>query len=100
MADGVGILLFEVCRGVPRQFHSCIEKVRVLCKIYSYYIILLFLQVLPALLYKFCDSADLYNSEDVFQTLSKMIERMAEHTNIDFSSPLWTPLLVRITPVL
>ncbi len=27
MAEGVGILLFEVCRGVPRQFHSCTEKV-------------------------------------------------------------------------
>ena len=27
MAMGVGQLLFEVCKGVQKQFHSCTEKV-------------------------------------------------------------------------
>ena len=27
MAEGVGMLLFEVCKGVQRQFHSCSERV-------------------------------------------------------------------------
>ena len=27
LTEGVGQLLFEVCKGVPKQFHSCTETV-------------------------------------------------------------------------
>ena len=27
LTEGVGQLLFEVCKGVPKQFHSCTEMV-------------------------------------------------------------------------
>ena len=29
LVEGVGQLIFEVCKGVPKQFHSCTEKVYV-----------------------------------------------------------------------
>lgn len=31
LTEGVGQLLFEVCKGVPRQFHSCTETVISMC---------------------------------------------------------------------
>ena len=97
MAEGVGLLLFEVCKGVPRQFHSCTETVLIQVFIVTnlLFVVCLFEQVLPTLLSKFCGSANFVNSEVVFQSLCKMVERMAEHTRGEFSTPVWTPLLVR-----
>lgn len=30
LSDGMGQLLFEVCKGIQKQFHSCTEKVSIL----------------------------------------------------------------------
>lgn len=27
LTEGIGQLLFEICRGVPKKFHSCTDKV-------------------------------------------------------------------------
>ncbi len=70
LTEGVGQLLFEMCRGVPTQFHSCVDT------------------VLPLLLTK------LGGEEVVFQALSKMMQLMAEHTRREFAGSLWKPLLV------
>ena len=73
LSEGVGQLMFEVVRGVSKQFHSCCEGVwsLLLCKLGS-------------------DTA-----EHLFQALAKMAELMAEHTRKEFSAPVWRPLLVR-----
>ncbi len=70
MTDGVGQLLFEMCRGVSNQLHSCTDS------------------VLPLLLSK------LGPEETVFEALSKMMQLMGEHTRKEFAGPLWKPLLV------
>ena len=74
LVDGVGQLLFEVCKGVPKQFHSCTEK------------------LFPLLLRQL--GCSLYSPAAVFQTLTKLTQLMAGHTTAEFSSVIWTPLLV------
>jgi len=90
---GVAQLLFEVCRGVTHQFHSCT------------------LTFMPLLL----DTTGQYavtedsapeqacppdhapsGSHDpvVFQCMCKMVELMVDHTRKEHAEPLWTPLLV------
>lgn len=76
LAEGVGQLLFEVCKGVPKQFHSCTEK------------------LFPLLLSQL--GSPQYSPSAVFQTLTKLVQLMAEHTRAQFSAPVWTPLLVSI----
>lgn len=75
LCEGVGQLMFEVCRGVPRQFHSCCEA------------------VLTLLLRKLGSSE--LPTERVFRSVTKMVELMATHTRREFSGPVWRPLLVR-----
>ena len=75
LAEGVGQLLFEVCKGVTNQFHSCTEK------------------LFPLLLSQL-GSPHYSSSSGVFQTLTKLVQLMAEHMRAQFSTPVWTPLLV------
>lgn len=76
LTEGVGQLLFEVCKGVPKQFHSCTEK------------------VLPSLLAKLGEEG--LPCELVFQALTKAVQLMAEHTRREFSGPVWGPLLTHL----
>ncbi|CAI8031672.1 Small subunit processome component 20 homolog [Geodia barretti] len=77
LVEGVGQLIFEVCKGVPRQFHSCTEKV-----------------LQSSLEHMTSSSSPRPLSHDlVFATLSHTVQLMAEHTRRDFSSPLWSPIL-------
>lgn len=81
LCEGVGQLLFEWCRGVPHQFHSCAES------------------VLPLLL---CWLASCEGEEEgeegegvlVFEALCVMVRAMAGHTKREFSEPVWKALLV------
>lgn len=66
--------MFEVCKGVPQQFHSCCEW------------------VWPLLLNQL-GSPELH-VERVALALGKMVELMAEHTRKEYADPVWQPLLV------
>ncbi len=87
---GVAHLLFEVCRGVAQQFHSCTSS------------------FMPLLLKSLGrggsdstpdhspDSSLPADSLPMFQCLSKMVELMAKYTREEHSEPLWLALLVRV----
>ena len=75
LCDGIGRLMFEVCKGVSQRFHSCCEW------------------VWPLLLSQL-GSPELH-VERVAQALGKMVELMAEHTRKEYADPVWQPLLVR-----
>ena len=75
LCEGLGQLLFEWCRGVTHQFHSCCEP------------------VLSLLLGKMgCVELP---EQLVFESLCVMVRAMAGHTKREFAGPLWLPLLVR-----
>ena len=79
LTEGIGQLLFEMVKGVSKQFHSCTDV------------------VLPLLLVKL--GSPRLSSELVFQALSKMVGLMAEHTRKEFAESVWKPLLVRLSRI-
>ena len=100
LAEGVGQLLFEVCKGVPTQFHTCTAKVSrsmlmmtSLCQhLPLLYPPLLPPQVLPLVLLLMGDPH--LPGQEIFTSLTIMVELMAEHTRRDHASLLWDCLLV------
>ena len=101
---GVAQLLFEVCRGVEHQFHSC-----------TLTFMPLLLDTMGQCTISEDSSPDCHSpvpassgshdhvlgptpseSHDqvVFQCLCKMVELMVDHTRREHAEPLWTPLLV------
>ena len=92
LAEGVGLLLFEVCKGVPMQFHTCTAKVSrspvtppMSCDPPPP-------QVLPLLLSLMGDAH--LPTQEMFRSLTIMVELMAEHTRREHASLLWDCLLV------
>ena len=80
---GVAQLLFEVCRGVAQQFHSCTSS---------------FMPLLLKSLGQRDRDPDPDHAPDslMFQCLGKMVELMVEHTTKEHSEPLWIALLVGV----
>ncbi|XP_046556646.1 LOW QUALITY PROTEIN: small subunit processome component 20 homolog [Haliotis rubra] len=79
-AEGVGQLLFEMIKGVKKQFHSTTEK------------------IFPVILSKLgpmekSDSATKLPWKLVEKSLVQMMKSCAEHTNRDHIAPLWSILL-------
>ena len=82
ICEGVGHLMFEICRGVSQQFHSCTTS------------------FLPLLLTKLGHGGEFTREltalcdHPPFRAMRKMIELMAEYTKREFCEPVWGPLLV------
>ncbi|KAK3098421.1 hypothetical protein FSP39_019304 [Pinctada imbricata] len=79
-AEGMGRLMFEMMKGVSKQFHSCTEK------------------VFPILLSKLgeCQAVKKVTKlpwEQVTEAVSHTFQAMAKHTNRDSSSIIWSLLL-------
>jgi U3 small nucleolar RNA-associated protein 20 len=74
LIDGVGLLMFEISRGVQHQFHSCVHK------------------LLPVL-FNSINGSRFIDSDNVLKSVCKMIELMCEYTRSEFSIPIWTSLL-------
>ena len=99
-SKGVGQLLFEVCNGVPTQFHTCTAKVSRSMLMMSFlcqhlpllYPPLLPHQVLPLVLLLMGDPH--LPGQEIFTSLTIMVELMAKHTRRDHASLLWDCLLV------
>ncbi|XP_071112967.1 small subunit processome component 20 homolog [Haliotis cracherodii] len=79
-AEGVGQLLFEMIKGVKKQFHSTTEK------------------IFPVILSKLgpmekSDSTNKLPWQLVEKSLIQMMKSCADHTNRDHIAPLWSVLL-------
>ena len=74
LSEGIGQLLFEICKGVAYQFHSCTES------------------LFRLLLWKL--GTHEYSSDTMFQAVTKMVEMMAEFCRKESAGPVWRPLLV------
>ena len=86
LAEGVGLLLFEVCKGLPMQFHTKVSRspAPMSCDPHPP-------QVLPLL--SLMGDAHL-PTQEMFRSLTIMVELMAERTRREHASLLWDCLLV------
>ena len=89
-----------MCKGVPTQFHTCTAKVSRSMLMMSFlcqhlpllYPPLLPPQVLPLVLLRMGDPH--LPGQEIFTSLTIMVELMAKHTRRDHASLLWDCLLV------